>query len=77
MLENSPKQFYHGQHESRKTVLDMFWVGVDTVGKRARERFERDDRGLVRARREIVWRVVLRRVATLLRGAPLVALNHC
>ena len=31
MLQNFPQQFYHGQHESRKTVFDMFWIGVDAV----------------------------------------------
>lgn len=33
MFQNLAEQFYHGQHESRKTVLDMLRISVDSIGQ--------------------------------------------
>jgi hypothetical protein len=45
VLQNFPQQFYHGQHESRKTVFDVFWIGVDALRQRTSERVQRYVRG--------------------------------
>ena len=56
MLQYFPQQFYHGQHESRKTVFNMFGVGIDAVGQGAGERVQRHIRRRGRRYRSVtVW----------------------
>jgi len=41
VLQNLTQQFYHGQHESRKALLDSFRIGVDAFRQRAGNGVER------------------------------------
>lgn len=44
MLKDAPKQFYHGKHKSRKSLLDPLRIGVDPLRKRVGERNKFADR---------------------------------
>jgi hypothetical protein len=69
VLQNFPQQFYHGQHESRKTVFNTFGVGIDAVGQGASERIQRHVR-----RRRRTYRGVT--VCCVGRGDFIVAFIH-
>jgi hypothetical protein len=69
VLQNFPQQFYHGQHESRKTVFNVFGVSIDAVGQGASERVQRHIRRRGRTYRTFtVWGVG--------RGDRIVAFTH-